>query len=505
MGLIKVLLVDDNRLALEYLKHLVDWEKNGFTVVGSAIDGMEALRLYRKLQPHLVITDISMPMMSGIELSEKIYQINRHTKIIFLSSYDEFDYARSALRLQVSDYILKHELDGEMLEKRLLQVKREMEEYFQMNTIYVEKTLQEFFRSPTDDAREEFMAERYTAVAVTADMPLEPFREFVSEQMPEEMDKKIREVCKKLDSSIFAVCRMEEFQYLLFFKDSILRSGKTYYEWKSKLEQFVGTPFTITILLERGTMREQKDYYYSHQRALKAQYFSAPSSVVYSEWIKENVEKSEIVPGSEKMLYLIASGEKDSVMSYLDEVFLDVLHREDYGALVDAVSLFLDILKKYDGKLKNLKNGTICHLVEKTDVQKWYTGSRIMVWMKEKYALVMEILKDNRSMQYTRYTKMAVDFIYNHYQDQNLSVEDIAGSIGIGVNYLNQVFRDEMDTTLHRFLSLYRIEKAKVLLSDNQMKIGDIPRAVGYANSQYFSKVFKKATGMTPYEYRQRN
>ena len=84
-------------------------------------------------------------------------------------------------------------------------------------------------------------------------------------------------------------------------------------------------------------------------------------------------------------------------------------------------------------------------------------------------------------------------------------MDEVADHIGIGVNYLNQVFREETDMTVHRYLSQVRLEKAKELLACTQMKIGSIPEQVGYADSSYFSKVFKKATGLTPYAYRQKS
>ena len=264
MGLIRVLLVDDNQLAMEYLSCLIDWKAAGFEVVGKAIDGKEALRSYEALSPQLLITDISMPGMDGIALSQEIRKRDEKVRIIFLSSYDEFDYARSALKLKVSEYILKHELDEETLLDKLSSV------------------------------REEFLKE---------------------------------------------------------------------------------------------------------EDALEAH-------------AKEKSKEEDVYP-----------------------------------------------CLPPDLKIEDL----------------------------------------------SRYTRLTLSYVNAHYQNVDLSVDEVADHIGIGVNYLNQVFREETDMTVHRYLSQVRLEKAKELLACTQMKIGSIPEQVGYADSSYFSKVFKKATGLTPYAYRQKS
>ena len=115
----RVMLADDNKFALEYFSQLVDWKKQGFELVNMSIDGVEAWNNFCHYEPDVVITDVEMPGIDGIELTEKIRAFRPETIIVFLSSYDEFDYARAAIDLNVKDYILKQELDAASLEKKL--------------------------------------------------------------------------------------------------------------------------------------------------------------------------------------------------------------------------------------------------------------------------------------------------------------------------------------------------------------------------------------------------
>ena len=123
----KVMLADDNKFALAHFVNMIKWEDFGFTLVSSAIDGIEAWEEFCKYSPDLVITDVQMPGLSGIELAGKIKEKSQDTVVIFLSSYDEFDYARSAIDLNVREYILKQELDRALLEKKLREIKEDMD------------------------------------------------------------------------------------------------------------------------------------------------------------------------------------------------------------------------------------------------------------------------------------------------------------------------------------------------------------------------------------------
>ena len=119
---INTLLVDDDALVLEDLKRLIPWEDLGFTIVGTARNGKQALKQFRALRPQLVITDVVMPLKDGIELIEAIKDMEPGTFFLILSSYDEFDYAKSALQLGVVDYLLKTEITAETLSRKLCSI-----------------------------------------------------------------------------------------------------------------------------------------------------------------------------------------------------------------------------------------------------------------------------------------------------------------------------------------------------------------------------------------------
>ena len=122
-----IMLVDDEVLALEYLKNMVDWERNGYHVVGCATSGKKALELFDRTHPQIVISDIRMPGTDGLELTRQIKEKDKETVVILLSAYRDFDYAQKGIRYGVSNYLLKHELSSELILKELEEVKEKLE------------------------------------------------------------------------------------------------------------------------------------------------------------------------------------------------------------------------------------------------------------------------------------------------------------------------------------------------------------------------------------------
>ncbi len=124
--MISILIADDNRISLKYFSELVPWEEYGYCLAATAIDGEDAWEKFQKFVPQVVVTDIQMPVMSGIQLAERIMKEAPDTVIVFLSSYSEFKYAQAALQLKVYGYLLKHETEKDMLVDQLQRIRQQI-------------------------------------------------------------------------------------------------------------------------------------------------------------------------------------------------------------------------------------------------------------------------------------------------------------------------------------------------------------------------------------------
>ena len=123
--MIKVLLVDDEKLALEYLEHIIDWEYHGFELIGVTTNPEQALAIYKTHRPDLVISDVKMPGLNGLELGDAIREYGGNTHILFLSAYKNFDYVKQAIRLGIDDYNLKSDLEEDGFLRKILKLKEE--------------------------------------------------------------------------------------------------------------------------------------------------------------------------------------------------------------------------------------------------------------------------------------------------------------------------------------------------------------------------------------------
>lgn len=125
--MIKVLLLDDEKLALEYLKNTLSWEMYGFEIVGTLTDAEQALKVFRKTRPDLIISDVCMYGMDGLDFAAAIREIDQNAHILFLTGYKNFEYVQEAIRLGIDDYILKSDIDEELFLAKILRIKEKIE------------------------------------------------------------------------------------------------------------------------------------------------------------------------------------------------------------------------------------------------------------------------------------------------------------------------------------------------------------------------------------------
>lgn len=149
--MIKVLLIDDEKLALDYLKNIISWEYYGFELVGSTMDIEQALNIYRKYRPDLIISDIKMPWMSGIEFAQIIRENDKNSHILFMSGYKDFNYVKQAIHLGIDDYLLKSDINEEILLKKILKLKEDIEKERSKNRYTTGLILEELFEKNTDE------------------------------------------------------------------------------------------------------------------------------------------------------------------------------------------------------------------------------------------------------------------------------------------------------------------------------------------------------------------
>lgn len=493
MKMIKVLLVEDNKLAIDYLKNLINWENYGFTVAATARDGEEGLKQFKAVRPQLMITDIQMPVCNGIELTREIRKIDKEARIIFLSSYQEFSYAKSAFDLGVCDYLLKHEFNEQSLAEKLMETKLAIEESDIVSRVRFETLLGEIFFS--GEAPDDGTA--YTLMAFERDFPLDIIRGYRLARLDTGLVKK---ACYETSRAIKGVIQVEGDLYAMMVTLSDISASDFAYDFKSAMEAAFACSLSVLIIGEHVPLPDFRRLYAEFVHMLHYRFFTKPSSVLNSVFYEPVQPSSAAAFDLSLLKTAIEKKDVDSTVKLVDAEFYEIIRYRDYDRLLATSQTLADYLVTFETKERLTFHGKFC-LFDNGDTDRLYTVRGVAGLFREKLIHLIELLNDDVTEVYSPYVKATIRYIFEQYAQVDLSVEGIAANIGLPPDKLGGIFKKDTGRSIREYLNLYRIEKSKALI-ESGVKINHIHDKVGYLTSQYFSKVFHKVTGQTPVEYR---
>ena len=496
--MISVLLIEDNKLAMEYLKSLIDWEKHGFSVVGTALNGKEGLNKYYALRPRVVITDIQMPALSGVELVERIREDDGETRIIFLTSYQLFSYAKSAMDFGVSEYILKHELNEKSLIQKLEKIKIELGYSDVISRLRFECGIADNIlgesegQLPDSDARCAFLVFR-------RDSPLDVLNR--GDSITTSIDiSQAKKACYSHGDCVMGVVQAENGIFLLFASLGATSVNDFAYGLKDTLETEIGGSFTILIIGESIRLKDSRQQFLAYKDMLHDRFFIKRSIVLHSVFFDSEDRSSDVCFEESAFMQAISAHDIDSVLKQIDSAFLAIIKHRNYNGLLDVSRKLMSILMKHENA------GSMSFAAQfrpyiSGDEDKWYSAAGTAEFFRRKFIELIGILGDDKSEQYSPHVKTAIRFLAADYNNVELSVESIAERIGMNADWLGTIFKRDTGYSVREYLNMYRIKKSKELI-DSGFKVPDVYMEVGYMTYQYFGKVFRKITGLTPIEYR---
>jgi len=515
--MITAMIVDDDRMALEYLEELIDWESSGFKIVARATDGEAALDLYRKYNPKLIISDVCMPSMDGIELAEIIRKTDRYTRIILLSGYKEVEYVLSAVRLGVDDYILKHELDEDLLTKKLAQVKHDLEVEEYNSQAAFEKFVSEMLINnhpdyPLEDlpnnSIQHMLDRQYQVLILEEDTYLTPLKKYV--KMPSRSSD-IEEIIKMCfgSSGLQALpVKLEGRRYLVMVgNDSSLSfsgSEKSFSDYAKKLQKILleQTHKSYSILLMRNQCKpeELKIHYPKLSDAVAVNRFFNTAFCTYLDEVPED-SRCEWVLNRQDVESALEATDMEKLTELMGRAFKKIISHMDWRSMEICCGMCIELLYEKSRGLRNLKNGETFNMFDCRDDKYWFTWSGLSDWIVSQYRAFCEMLRDNRKLRYSGSILKAVLYIQDNYRRFDLSVEEVVRQTGKGRNRFSYLFKKQTGYTIADYITQYRIQKAAELLKSENYKVYEIAEMVGYTTSQYFSRVFRRVTGTSPTEY----
>lgn len=431
----KVFLVEDESVIREGLRDNIPWEQYGFCFAGEAQDGEMALPLIRKVKPDVLITDIKMPFMDGLSLSKIVGAEFPDMKIIIISGYDDFEYARQAIEVGVDQYLLKP-VTRMTLKKVLLELKDKMEQ---------DKEQKDCQKQYQNEMREyEQFSRRY----------------FFERMLGGELSvKDIYEEAAHLSVEMTASC-----YNLLFFS---LR------ESKKELSQKEMNDFS-------RMQDEIIHYFMRHPRYILFRWNINSYGVLIKaelseieEYTRRGVEQIQKVcaQASDTLLWHVAAGKPVERLSMLSECYQEVNHFFACRFLFPEEHILTQMS------------------IEELLVRQKMNGEEIPEEKEEDY-------------QNKKLLKGALTYIDLHFCEEELSLNQVAGEIGVSTNYFSAIFSQNMQKTFTEYVTAKRMEHAKKLLKTTEKTSGEIALETGYKDPHYFSFVFKKTQGLSPREYR---
>lgn len=534
--MLKVFLVEDESVIREMLRDKIPWEEYGYEFVGEASDGEMALPLIRKLKPHVLITDIKMPFMDGLSLSKIVSAELPKTKIVIISGYDDFEYARTALELGVTQYLLKP-ITRMALRKTLLELKDKLEQENKQQDYQVQ--FQDEMLEYEQFSRRIFFEKMFRGDSSVSEM--------YEEAQKLSMDitaAAYNLVFFHMESKLTGTAKMDEEHYMLKQNDIfhyILRHPQyILFRWnvncfgvliKTDLDYIEeATKNCIQKITQVCKGEEGINWYVAEGSPVER---LSTLSEVYQN-VNRYMSYRFLVPDmhllNRESLAGYMSTERDKDMGYVDpsridpEIIKDFLRYGNSQEIHEFVESYLahlqDAMKSEMFRtyiLLSIRFTTLAYLDSMGNVSEEdrgrITGMNPDVSMKAEQVAgyfveilerALEIRNRESDFQSKYMLRKVQEYIDSNYEKENLSLNEVAGAVGVSANYLSAVFSQSMNRTFVEYVTDKRMEKAKKLLRDTDESSGEIATLVGYKDPHYFSFVFKKTQGISPREYRNR-
>lgn len=526
-----VLLVDDEAIELETMEHYVPWEQAGIQVAGTARNGKEALAKLTELKPDIIVTDVRMPIMDGLEFGRRAKQIDKSVKLIYLSGHNEFQYIKSALNIEAAGYLLKP-IDMEELLVLLEKVKKKCEDEqlaSEGGGWQLEKLLLRIVRESSAQRRLEwirqwekaasgFLAHQsFGAAYMTFEHPAfrsksadsaagDKAQQLSSSILPADAAETVRDLLKRrLDAAIV----LETGPNTLF----VLFQGKPQQwdiaYWELLREELLavtaqGEAFaTIGLSGPYKGFDLLKEAYEESQRCNEEKLYRQAGSVIRS-GSNAMVMQTDIPVESAaaSLIAAVQAGDAERVGLVLDDWFCSMRQeRVERNFAVRAVIQMLTILEQH------FTSFMVGPLRDQLLADHWKELSSLpTIAHYHAYALrfCSELVKAASERDVDRHQSVAeqiMKLIAERYH-LPLTVEDIAKEVFLSPNYVRTIFKEKTGETILDYLTRIRMNHASELLKDRSLKVREIAHRVSYENVSYFCSVFQKHKGSTPNEYR---
>ena len=535
----RLLIAEDELWLRKRLVSTIDWSSYGISEVYEAEDGGEALEIALKEKPDIVITDIRMPELSGIDLMKKLNENSIFSKMIVVSGYDDFEYAQGALRMGAINYLLKPVDEEELLDsvKRCveeLKKEKNKETVFDKQSAASEMLMEHIYEDlifETSEKRTEELLQKLSRKeigfpfqsAAVVNMQVREHTFFVNDKVKSDMwsvyqwlRRNLQEDCYECQ---YLYMRGSQIVLLLFGDDLEAKFMERVENWVQLILEALQKELNISLFMAAGDVTDDFSgihrSYEMAQKKIKEKRAEEKRILALrnQETEQELNTRFDDVYGEYDFKLLIKeirNGDSEKAQTELQAILQSSSRRLQSADMMKLQLIYMNFISRIAGaclpecEAYADELAMQCMTVMRELI---YIGSDTIVtemWdcLRKFVEKLVEVYQENNGKRKHWMIDQVLQYVEENYNTA-LSTRDIAGRFFMNTSYFSKLFHEQMGCTFSNYLINVRVEKAKMMLTQTNMKLYDIAEAVGYTNVQYFSTIFKEKEGLTPSAFRQ--
>lgn len=534
----KLLVVDDEYYIRDCVTTIIDWNSIGIEIIGTAIDGEDARQKVELLAPDIVITDIRMDKVDGLDFADALRRDYPFIKVIIMSGYDDFDYIKKALEIKVFTYLLKPMRPDELVEavqnvikaieeeKKLVDRIQKMElEIDRDRYLLIDRFISDLMKG-NHGSNEDIQASMtflniilqksyYCCIIISIVNYYEILKDLGLKKLHGTMFS-IKELLNNIlsDYEIWALIGDDGNLKSIIGSDLFIQ-GAVNHKLITALEQvtayiaeLLGISVSISI---GGVYQDLLELSKSYEEALlvaEHNTLAGGPGIVHINDLSSHSEARYIYPAAKEELLFrnLLNSTEERLASLIKELFHDMVSqncsrdrmRIDILGLIGkitrkAMDMGIDMYSLYNHKLLDPYNA----------FERYNTNEQIENWLVNIIVKTVDAIKKKQGTQLKSVIIKANRFLQENYANPNLTLEVISDNLFLNPAYFSRLYKKETGENYVDALIRIRMEKAKILLRETNKKITDISESVGYPVPKYFYAIFKKYTGLTPLEFRE--
>jgi len=527
-----LMLVDDECDVRKAILETINWNELGFEVVGEAENGREALDVAQRLNPDVIITDIKMPFMDGIEFVKELREENPITKIIFLTGFNDFEYAKSAIKYNVMEYLLKP-ISADNLGKTLTSVRQKLDS--ERDTLRNIEQMKKNYETDRQIMRMGFLhalvaggvSKKYIeSVIPKLGLKLDGECNLVFVTKPsrhslesnilgvDDTDLLMASISKLVTQTADRYVRNESFWHLEHFvtilsdtrKNIEENSNILMLEIQQNIEHFYGVTSTTGVSEKFDDISKTKLAYESAISALEYRLILDNNKIIHISDIEPDGKVRFLFDENSEanLKSILKTGTKEQVTQFVNKMFENMRNRKatlsDYQIYI--IEMFSVVVKTAKSLIPDFDLNVGNNLNFITEIFNHESIDDVKKWFERLCHRIIEYINLQRQDSTDILADMGYEYIKKNYHQSDLSLKMISDQLHISSSYFSSIFKKFTGDSFTNILIKIRMEKAKELVLTTNKKIFEIAQETGYTDQHYFSYCFKRYFQVSPNEMR---